>query len=35
MIPGFLKNKMATRLANGPQLVVDYLKNGNVPEALF
>jgi len=35
MIPGFLKTKMAKRLANAPQLMVDYLKNGTVPEAAF
>ena len=35
MIPNFVVNKMAKRGANAPILLVDYLKNGNIPEALF
>ena len=35
MIPGFIKNKIAGRLANMGLIVVDYLKDGTVPEAVF
>ena len=35
MIPGFLKNLIATRTANQPALVIDYLVNGVVPESVF
>ena len=35
MIPGFIKTAMSTRMANGLQILVDYLKNGTVPEPMF
>ena len=35
MIPQFIKNAMAGRMANALLLIVDYLKDGTVPEPLF
>ena len=35
MIPGFVKSKMAGRMANGLMLTIDYLKNGTIPTAMF
>ena len=35
MIPGFLKNKAATRMAKNLQLIVDYLINGTIPAPIF
>ena len=35
MIPGFVKTKMAKRLASAPTMIVDYLQNGTVPEPIF
>ena len=34
-IPGFIKTKMAKRMANGLLVLVDYLQTGNKPEPLF
>ena len=35
MIPGMIKNAMAGRMANGLQLMIDYLQNGTVPPPAF
>ena len=35
MIPGFIKTKMAKRGTSAPQLLIDYLVNGTVPESVF
>ena len=35
MIPDFIKNKAAARLASTLLIIVDYVQNGTVPEALF
>ena len=35
MIPGFIKDKAAKRLANTLLIIVDYLQNGTVPEPMF
>ena len=34
-IPGFIKNKMAKRMANGLLILVDYLQTGTKPEPVF
>ena len=34
-IPSFIKNKAATRLANSLQVIVNYVRDGTVPEPLF
>ena len=35
MIPSFIKTKIATRMASGPMIMVDYLANGVIPEPAF
>mmetsp|Transcript_13213 Transcript_13213/g.16792 ORF Transcript_13213/g.16792 Transcript_13213/m.16792 type:complete len:217 (-) Transcript_13213:107-757(-) len=35
MIPGFIKNAMASRMANGLMLMVDYLKDGTIPAPIL
>ena len=35
MIPGWLKNKAATRTARNLQMITDYLMNGTIPEPIF
>ena len=35
MLPGFLKNMIATRLANAGLIMTDYLRDGTVPEPMF
>ena len=34
-IPGFIKNKAAARMTNSLQFIVNYVKDGTIPEALF
>ncbi len=34
-IPGFVKTKMAGRMANGLKMVIDYLQNGTIPAPVF
>ena len=35
MIPGFVKNKIAKRLANTGLLIADYVMHGTIPEKMF
>ena len=35
MIPGFIKNKAAARLANTLKVIVGYIKDGTVPAPVF
>ena len=35
MIPGMIKNMLAKRMANGLQNMVDYLKDGIVPQPVL
>ena len=35
MIPGFIKNKAATRMANSLQIIVNYCRDGTIPEPIF
>ena len=34
-IPGFIKNKAASRMTNSLQFIVNYVRDGTIPEALF
>ena len=35
MIPGFIKNRISTRLANAGLIMANYLRDGTVPEPMF
>ena len=35
MIPAFIKNKAATRMANTLQVIVNYVRDGTIPEPIF
>ena len=35
MLPGFIKNSVATRLANAGIIMANYLRDGTVPQPIF
>ncbi len=35
MMPGFIKTAICTRMADGLQILVGYLKDGTIPEPIF